>query len=338
MGRIIHGTTRTISSLSRFPTTYALHQKRSTRRLSRVSNPDVERANLWMAHAARLKSQSTSRKRRRFGSWTEATGVPAANTANLRQWLVQSEVDYFTHFVKAWIPFNAWYRVEYGDNQTERDILELVKSDGNRIRTRMIARIGASDQEGDEVRNHLAALHRRLSTDPIEDRYRRRISFENVSIGRNPKSQETLTSYGWTYSVERQTAPQRQVVAEVVDRTGNVVRRIAHAGEWDMETFEVHLQAAGLPPQKHAPLRQCYKQANPFLFRSLIAAPSDRSFLQVDAYRFVNDCPSIFAGLVDVLYGMRNLLFHGELVPDAQANQTYEPAYHLLRQLISTIA
>jgi hypothetical protein len=57
----------------------------------------------------------------------------------------------------------------------------------------------------------------------------------------------------------------------------------------------------------------------------------------MDSYRFVDDAPAIFAGLVDVLYGMRNLLFHGSLVPDSQANRTYEPAYHLLRHLIATI-
>ena len=57
----------------------------------------------------------------------------------------------------------------------------------------------------------------------------------------------------------------------------------------------------------------------------------------MDGYKFIRDPGAIFAGLVEVLYSMRNLLFHGELVPDPQANNTYEPAYHLLRYLIATI-
>jgi hypothetical protein len=58
----------------------------------------------------------------------------------------------------------------------------------------------------------------------------------------------------------------------------------------------------------------------------------------MDSYRFVRDTPAIFAGVVDVLYAMRNLLFHGELVPDPQSNRTYQPAYHLLRHMIRTIS
>jgi hypothetical protein len=51
----------------------------------------------------------------------------------------------------------------------------------------------------------------------------------------------------------------------------------------------------------------------------------------------VNNREAIFAGLVEILYSMRNLLFHGELVPDPEANRTYEPAYHLLRHLTRCI-
>jgi hypothetical protein len=82
---------------------------------------------------------------------------------------------------------------------------------------------------------------------------------------------------------------------------------------------------------------ECYRQANPFRFRSLIADASATSSLKMDSYKFVDDRAAIFAGSIDILYAMRNLLFHGELVPDSQANRTYEPAYHLLRHLIKTI-
>ena len=49
--------------------------------------------------------------------------MPTNNTANIKQWLEKSEVDYFTQFVKAWIPFNAWYRNTYDTLEKERDIL-----------------------------------------------------------------------------------------------------------------------------------------------------------------------------------------------------------------------
>ena len=56
--------------------------------------------------------------------------MPSPNKDNIKQWLEQSDVDYFTHFVKAWIPFNAWYRHAYDTLRTEREILDEVKSIG----------------------------------------------------------------------------------------------------------------------------------------------------------------------------------------------------------------
>ncbi len=263
--------------------------------------------------------------------------MPTNSTANVKQWLEQSEVDYFTHFVKAWIPFNAWYRHTYDGVELERQILDLIKTDGNRIRSRFIARLEGTDPDSEEIRNHIASLHRRLSSDPLEDRRKRRICFERVSIGPNPNTKETLSSYGWTYTVERKRRPIKEIFCEVIDKSGVVVKTITQTGEWDLDVFQMHVDYLALGVKKRSPLLTCYKKANPFLFRSLLAEADYENPLIIDAYKFIRDPAMIFAGVVDVLYAMRNLLFHGELVPDPQANQTYEPAYHLLRHLIATI-
>jgi hypothetical protein len=56
--------------------------------------------------------------------------------------------------------------------------------------------------------------------------------------------------------------------------------------------------------------------------------------LTMDAYRFVKAPAKVFAGMVGILYDLRCLLMHGELVPDSRSNRTYEPAYHLVRAMI----
>src|SRR5205807_8557651 len=108
--------------------------------------------------------------------------MPTTNIANVNQWLEKSEIDYFTHFVKAWIPFNAWYRQSYDTLKGEREILDQVKSDGNRVRSRFIAKLEGADPESEEIRNHIAALHRRLGADPLKDNKSNVISFERVII------------------------------------------------------------------------------------------------------------------------------------------------------------
>ena len=82
----------------------------------------------------------------------------------------------------------------------------------------------------------------------------------------------------------------------------------------------------------------CYRAVNPQRIRTLLAEDGSQDLLRMDSYTFVRDPAAIFAGVVDVLYSLRNLLFHGELVPDRETNRTYEPAYHLLRALVATIA
>jgi hypothetical protein len=205
------------------------------------------------------------------------------------------------------------------------------------MRTRFIAKLPKDDPDSQEIRNHIAALHRRLSDDPLKDKKDNPITFERVCVGKNPKTKEELEFYGWTYTVERQKAPAKQVYCQVIDKSKAVFKAIVQPGQWDEEAFQLLADYLALDVKKRSPLLTCYQGANPYLFKSLLASATEKNPMEMDGYKFVADAPAIFAGLIDVLYAMRNLLFHGELVPDAQANRTYEPAYHLLRHLTATI-
>jgi hypothetical protein len=258
-----------------------------------------------------------------------------ANLDNIDRWLRQSDVDYFTHFVKAWIPFNAWYRNVYGSDDSERSILNEVKSDGNRIRTRFIANVEGADPDAEELRNHIALLHRRLLSDPLTNRDER-ISFERVNIGANPKSAHTSRYGGWTFTARRVDGPP-SMACEVTDRKG-LITAITHPGKWDERKVEGLPEYLALNVDRRARLLACYREVHPIEYRSLLAEANVRDPLLMDTYRFVREPDVVFAGVVAVLYALRNLLFHGELVPDPPTNRTYEPAYRILRGLISSIA
>jgi hypothetical protein len=262
--------------------------------------------------------------------------MPPNNTANIKQWLEKSDVDYFTQFVKAWIPFNAWYRHNYDTLEKERDILNEIKTDGNKIRSRFIARLEGNDPDSVEIRSHIATLHRRLSDDPLEDSKQRPISFEKVFIGRNPQNFAQNKIGQWIYRVERITTCQN-VVSTITSTRGNVHRTITQTAGWSIEEFVLHPEYISLTPHDKTILRQSYEAASPVSFASLLSATPPPNALVMDSYHFVKDKDAIFAGLVEILYSMRNMLFHGELVPDPQTNRTYEPAYHLLRHFIAMI-
>jgi hypothetical protein len=45
----------------------------------------------------------------------------------------------------------------------------------------------------------------------------------------------------------------------------------------------------------------------------------------------------LFAALIEILYGMRNALLHGELQPHEQAFAAYEPAYRILMRFLGCL-
>jgi len=51
---------------------------------------------------------------------------------NLKQWRDSARIDWFSQFIRAWIPFNAWMTDTYGD-LSDRELLDKVKASGNVI-------------------------------------------------------------------------------------------------------------------------------------------------------------------------------------------------------------
>ena len=89
---------------------------------------------------------------------------------------------------------------------------------------------------------------------------------------------------------------------------GNVFCTIAQTNRWDIEEFEEHQKFVALSGEDKPRLRQCYEAANPLSFGSLLAAhPVPPGAIEMDGLRFVSDKAAIFAGLVEILYSMRNI-------------------------------
>lgn len=48
-------------------------------------------------------------------------------TENSEKWKSLASIDYFTQFVKAWIPFNAWYKNYYPTIKTDREAINEIQ-------------------------------------------------------------------------------------------------------------------------------------------------------------------------------------------------------------------
>jgi hypothetical protein len=257
-------------------------------------------------------------------------------TEHSEKWKTLSDVDYFTQFVKAWIPFNAWYKTYYPDCDTDRVAINTIKTTNNKFRNRLVALLSGGDNEGDTLRSHVANLHYQLERTHIYNRGER-ITFESVIIETNPRNLEVFSYVGFTYRVERHTGGTRKGQLDVVitDGTGNP-RFSCNQNAYDSADLEAQPTFHTLSPTQQAKLRACYAAVNPHLPINLMTTDSD-SCIPMGTYRFVSDTDKLAKGIVEVLYNLRNSLFHGTIIPDKEHNKVYEPAYHILHTLVQSL-
>src|SRR5271155_2852039 len=123
-------------------------------------------------------------------------------TENEDKWKSLSDIDYFTQFVRVWIPFNAWFKNSYPTLNSDRQIINEVKSNSNRIRNKALNFLSRdpSDPNVLKFHQHVGQLHHQLEQTHVNNNGER-ITFSNLFIEANPVTLENLASRGISYRV-----------------------------------------------------------------------------------------------------------------------------------------
>jgi hypothetical protein len=111
----------------------------------------------------------------------------AVTTENLKRWIEQSNIDYVTYFIKAWIPFNAWYNSHFPALDGERAKINATKNNANPVRNGISAYLENDGQEGENFRSYLSALHHGLQNHILTSETGV-ISFHEIIKESNPKN------------------------------------------------------------------------------------------------------------------------------------------------------
>lgn len=256
---------------------------------------------------------------------------------NSDKWKLLADIDYFTHFVKAWIPFNAWYRTYYPNLKTDREAINEIKTTSNSVQRRFLSLIGGTSEESEQFKSNLAHLHHCL---------------QNIVIS---NSQQRLTFESFVFEFDRSCLVQRfsernidyfvQLSAQRVEIT-NVVATVKNAARstllsythstYDLSHFRSNLFASRLSVNQKANIENLFNEANPSKPICLLTTDINNC-IHIGQYHFVRDESVIFKCLIEILYSLRNVLFHGEIIPNKETNRVYEPAYKLLRILIEPL-
>lgn len=264
---------------------------------------------------------------------------------NLKQWRDSARIDWFSQFIKAWIPFNAWMTDTFGD-LSDRELLDHVKGGSNVVYNRIVPILtwkqaqargtqGSwqdSTQEAEEFRLRIEQLHRLLQSCVVEGR-KGRVSFETVDIGNNSHADEQLTKWTRNFRVRRDHPTKGQVTMEMAATKTSAAFTFTQPGH-DRRGVEDEPTFQALKAEQRTTLLAMHDAVAPRKIVSVLAPHGSQDFLKFGNTEFIQDPAKVFSALVDVIYNLRNALFHGSITPNEQHNEIYEPAYHIVMRFV----
>lgn len=121
-----------------------------------------------------------------------------STSENIALWKNRAEIDYIPPFIALWFSLNAWMKDHDMVNSKDRDMLESLKSGGNRLSGRFADLIQATDSNGARFKGNFGELHRALVNARISydhNQLQGQISFESCPVtwnGGSPKLESVL--------------------------------------------------------------------------------------------------------------------------------------------------
>lgn len=252
-------------------------------------------------------------------------------TENAEKWRALADIDYITHFVKAWISFNAWYKNCYPDLTTDSAIINEIKMRPNTFKDNLENLLKGENTDSILFKNEISNLHYRLERHTVRNN-QEKISFENITIERNPKHYEKLERNTLIYEITRESGNHKIIDSKITDRPGRIKFTFSQTNSYDLDELITCNEYLKLSKPQKDNLAYCYKELDPNKKICLLATEDD--CIQIGNYSFINDSEKMCKGIITVLYLLRNSLFHGEIIPNRDTNRVYESAYHILHQLV----
>ena len=260
-------------------------------------------------------------------------------TTNKDEWRALADIDYFGMFVKAYIPFNAWMNVTYPTLPLDRAKINAVKKDTNPFRDKIYSFLDADTQEGANFRNAIGELHYLLENHYIHNQDRR-ITFTDIVLGKNPDNIKEDSYRGIGFRVQYGNGSGSTETHSLVKRKNGRAIFTKVQEDYNLSELKACPDYTALKEEYKKRLVKCYELVTPDLTQNLLAGfdVNDPSrYYEIGQFKFIKDRESIAKGLIEILYNMRNSLFHGELIPNKAVNKIYGAAYKILRELIEAL-
>ena len=189
----------------------------------------------------------------------------------------------------------------------------------------------------------LAELHYSLVHTNIECKGRK-ISFEAIEDYKYVRLVNTVISK-ITYNIKTDNNIRTDKIKRLVTVTDSLSKEILNTSikrnaekavlddDWFKTFFSQRSHSLTSPQQET--LKGLLKESTPI--HNLLTDDKD-DYIDIEGYQFINNQNQIARALIEVLYQLRNSLFHGEITPTREIQKAYEPAYLILKRIILVVA
>jgi hypothetical protein len=259
---------------------------------------------------------------------------------HINQWFEASEPDYYILFLKAWIPFNAWYVSELPQfNKKDGDIIrELQDNPDSKPRKIIENYISQNNHDSDLFKSYLSELHFALERKVIMHN-NFRLSFRTLQLSSNSHTSDTFVdSIENVYKVEKTDSYFHAFIQAKSDKTLlNYKSPIYNIQGLKMNSYFIRLNNANIQNK----ILELYELIDPDRPSSIISDSDNASDFIImknrNQVKFKNEPDFIAQACIRVLYSLRCMLFHGEIDPSVSNKPVYENAYNLLRLIIKDL-
>jgi hypothetical protein len=282
-----------------------------------------------------------------------------ATNTHIERWISRAEMDYYTMFIKTWIPFNSWYMRDFYDETcspkrtSDREIIDHLIGNDNKYKSKIQNLLKATDEQGQEFKRLISKLHFELvdHTIPNEEE---RVSFYNTSLSKNALKKYSSPPLGqFIYFAEfKDQLPktQKRWICEIQKKTNNQTVQGVELFNWSLDELNNHpdfLSVSDINDRNQ--LRQAFMQINPMKPTEIILPPkrsrsnkivAPSNSMVIDESKnlyFVDDHDLVSKIIIQLIYELRCKLFHGELDPSEANMGVYENAFKIQRMLIKEL-
>lgn len=275
--------------------------------------------------------------------------------SHIRNWIDRAEPDYYMMFIKAWIPFNAWYMTNYYDEAlgivSDRAIINHIKSNDNTFVRRIKSLLRGNDSVSLEFKHTLGKMEMELSAHPVPNEHDR-LSFANVCIASNNTHTFQVTKGHYQFkAVFNPTQPRTSLSCrlEILKASNGSNVALVELNNCLQSELESNSDFVNVERDEWKDiLRSCLNEISPNKKENLLAqvkikngVPSIPSgAIEIDKENDLylrGNVEDLAKAIVEIIYRLRCLLLHGEIDPTVANIRIYEHAFSILRTLIKEL-